>query len=71
MFYGYPEGTLFQADENGNPVGGTGYAAGCWNYVMYVSPQVGSVGLNKFSDAMHGDGLNSMKTQVLVDATCM
>lgn len=49
VFYGYPEGTLFQADENGNPVGGTGYAAGCWNYVMYVSPQVGSVGLNKFT----------------------
>ena len=67
VFYGYPEGTLFQADENGNPVGGTGYAKGCWNYVMYVSPQVGSVGLNKFSDAMHGTGLNSMKTQVLVD----
>ena len=67
VFYGYPEGTLFQADENGNPVGGTGYAAGCWNYVMYVSPQVGSVGLNKFSDAMHGTGLNLMKTQVLVD----
>ena len=67
VFYGYPEGTLFQADENGNPVGGTGYAAGCWNYVMYVSPQVGSVGLNKFTDTMHGDGLNSMKTQVLVD----
>ena len=67
VFYGYPEGTLFQADENGNPVGGTGYAAGCWNYVMYVSPQVGSVGLNKFSDAMHGTGLNNMKTQVLVD----
>ena len=67
VFYGYPEGTLFQADENGNPVGGTGYAAGCWNYVMYVSPQVGSVGLNKFTDAMHGTGLNSMKTQVLVD----
>ena len=67
VFYGYPEGTLFQADENGNPVGGTGYAKGCWNYVMYVSPQVGSVGLNKFSDAMHGTGLNLMKTQVLVD----
>ena len=67
VFYGYPEGTLFQADENGNPVGGTGYAAGCWNYVMYVSPQVGSVGLNKFTDAMHGTGLNLMKTQVLVD----
>lgn len=67
VFYGYPEGTLFQADENGNPVGGTGYAKGCWNYVMYVSPQVASVGLNKFSDAMHGSGLNSMKTQVLVD----
>lgn len=67
VFYGYPEGTLFQADENGNPVGGTGYAAGCWNYVMYVSPQVANVGLNKFTDAMHGTGLNNMKTQVLVD----
>ena len=28
----------------------------CWNYIIYVSPQVGSVGLNKFSDAMHGIG---------------
>ena len=67
VFYGYPEGTMLQADEDGNPTGGTGYAAGCWNYVMYVSPQVASVGLNKFTDAMHGAGLNNMKTQVLVD----
>lgn len=67
VFYGYPEGTMLQADEDGNPTGGTGYAAGCWNYVMYVSPQVANVGLNKFTDAMHGAGLNNMKTQVLVD----
>ena len=67
VLYGYPEGTMLQADEDGNPTGGTGYAAGCWNYVMYVSPQVASVGLNKFTDAMHGAGLNNMKTQVLVD----
>ena len=67
VFYGYPEGTLFQTDENGNPTGETGYAKDCWNYTVYVSPAVGSFGLNKFSDAMHGTSLNSMKTQVLVD----
>lgn len=67
VFYGYPEGTMLQADENGNPTGGTGYAKGCWNYIMYVSPQVGTIGIKKITDAMHGNGLNGMKTQVLVD----
>ena len=67
VFYGYPEGTMLQADENGNPTGGTGYAKGCWNYIMYVSPQVGTIGIKKITDAMHGNGLNGMKTKVLVD----
>ena len=67
VFYGYPEGTLFQTDEDGNPTGKTGYAKTCWNYTVYVSPQVGSFGINKFSDAMQGRGLNGMKTQILVD----
>lgn len=32
-----------------------------------MSPQVASFGINKFSDAMQGGDLNSLKTQVLVD----
>lgn len=67
VFYGYPEGTLFQADEEGNRTGETGYSRNCWNYIVYVSPQVASFGINKFSDAMQGGDLNSLKTQVLVD----
>ena len=42
---GQPEGTLFQADENGEPTGETGYAKGkCWNYAIYVSPAVKQIG---------------------------
>ena len=67
VFYGYPEGTLFQTDENGNPTGETGYAKGCWNYIMYVSPQVGTIGIKKVTDAIHGNGLNGMITKILVD----
>ena len=67
VFYGYPEGTLFQADEKGNRTGATGYSKNCWNYIVYVSPQVGSFGIHKFSDAMQDNGLNGMKTQILVD----
>ena len=67
VFYGYPEGTLFQADEDGNRTGETGYSRNCWNYIVYVSPQVASFGINKFSDAMQAGDLNSLKTQILVD----
>ena len=67
VFYGYPEGTLFQADEDGNRTGETGYSQNCWNYIVYVSPQVGSFGINKFSDAMQAGDLNTLKTQILVD----
>ena len=67
VFYGYPEGTLFQADEDGNRTGETGYSRNCWNYIIYVSPQVASFGINKFTDAMQAGDLNSLKTQILVD----
>ena len=67
VFYGYPEGTLFQTDEDGNPTGKTGYAKTCWNYTVYVSPQVGSFGIEKMMYCMQGKGLNDMKTQILVD----
>ena len=67
VFYGYPEGTLFQTDENGTPTGEIGYAKTCWNYTVYVSPQVGSFGIKKMMYCMQGKGLNDMKTQILVD----
>ena len=67
VFYGQPEGTLFQADESGNRTDAIGYSKNCWNYVAYVSPQVGSFGITKFSDAMQDTGLNAMNTQILVD----
>ena len=67
VFYGYPEGTLFQTDENGTPTGEIGYAKTCWNYTVYVSPQVGSFGIEKMMYCMQGRGLNDMKTQILVD----
>ena len=46
IFNGQPEGTLFQADENGEPTGEVGYARGkCWNYAIYVSPAVKQIGM--------------------------
>ena len=67
VFYGYPEGTLFQTDENGTPTGEIGYAKTCWNYTVYVSPQVGSFGIKKMMYCMQGTGLNGLKTQILVN----
>lgn len=67
IFHGYPEGTLFQTDENGNPTGGTGYAAGCWNYTVYVSPAVGHFGVSYFMNVMGNSGLKTLKSKILVD----
>ena len=67
VFYGYPEGTLFQTDENGNPTGETGYAKGCWNYTVYVSPAVGSFGVSYFMNVMGNSGLKALKSKILVD----
>ena len=54
---GQPEGTLFQADENGEPTGETGYAKGkCWNYAIYVSPAVKQIGPSSKT------GINMSKT---------
>ena len=67
IFYGYPEGTLFQADENGNPTGETGYAKDCWNYTVYVSPAVGHFGVSYFMNVMGNSGLKTLKSKILVD----
>ena len=67
IFYGYPEGTLFQTDENGNPTGETGYAKGCWNYTVYVSPAVGHFGVSYFMNVMGNSGLKTLKSKILVD----
>ena len=67
IFYGYPEGTLFQTDENGNPTGETGYAKGCWNYTVYVSPAVGHFGVSYFMNVMGNSGLKALKSKILVD----
>ena len=67
VFYGYPEGTLFQTDENGNPTGETGYAKGCWNYTVYVSPAVGHFGVSYFMNVMGNSGLKALKSKILVD----
>lgn len=67
IFYGYPEGTLFQTDENGNPTGETGYAKDCWNYTVYVSPAVGHFGVSYFMNVMGNSGLKTLKSKILVD----
>ena len=67
IFHGYPEGTLFQTDENGNPTGETGYAKDCWNYTVYVSPAVGHFGVSYFMNVMGNSGLKTLKSKILVD----
>lgn len=67
VFHGYPEGTLFQTDENGNPTGETGYAKDCWNYTVYVSPAVGHFGVSYFMNVMGNSGLRTLKSKILVD----
>ena len=67
VFYGYPEGTLFQTDENGTPTGEIGYAKTCWNYTVYVSPAVGHFGVSYFMNVMGNSGLKTLKSKILVD----
>ncbi|MFR5994208.1 MAG: hypothetical protein ACLUF9_01490, partial [Oscillospiraceae bacterium] len=57
----------FQTDENGNPTGETGYAKGCWNYTVYVSPAVGHFGVSYFMNVMGNSGLKTLKSKILVD----
>ena len=46
VFHGQPEGTLFQADENGDSTGVVGFdGKTCWSYALYVSPAIKQVGL--------------------------
>ncbi len=51
VFHGQPEGTLFQADENGEPTGEIGFdGKTCWSYALYVSPAVKQIGLASKTD---------------------
>ena len=43
LFYGEPEGTLFQLDDNGQRTGQTGVSENCFNYEVYVSAAIESV----------------------------
>lgn len=47
---GQVEGTLFQADDEGNPTGEVGMSGDCYNYVIYVSNGVETIGINKAAD---------------------
>lgn len=42
-YYGAPEGTLFQLDDNGERTGETGLSQSCFNYEVYVSPSTTAV----------------------------
>lgn len=42
-YYGKPEGTLFQLDDNGSQTGKTGLSDDCFHYAVYVSPTVESI----------------------------
>lgn len=42
-YYGAPEGTLFQLDDNGERTGKTGLSEDCFNYEVYVSATTNSV----------------------------
>lgn len=42
-FFGKPEGTLFQLDENGNRTGAIGLSEDCFNYAVYCSALTDSV----------------------------
>lgn len=44
-YYDYPEGTLLQADAEGNPTGEIGLSATCYSYIIYISPETTSISL--------------------------
>ena len=44
-YYDYPEGTLFQADAEGNLTGEVGLSATCYSYIIYISPETTSISL--------------------------
>ena len=67
IYYGYPEGTIFQADENGNRTGKTGYDKECWNYIIYVSPNIKEFGIKKIIDL--GPGYKQYGGRMSVNGT--
>ena len=44
-YYDYPEGTLFQADAEGNLTGEVGLSSTCYSYIIYISPETTSISL--------------------------
>lgn len=70
-YYGQPEGTLFQLDENGNRTGKTGVSADCLHYEVYVGPQTtavkpgGSSGLKIYQNSFRPNA--NYKTNIYKD----
>ena len=67
VLHDYPEGTLLQADRTGEPTGKIGYSADCWNYVMYVTPTIQSVGVESMMKCMPNSSSSGLKAKILVD----
>ncbi|MDE7307729.1 MAG: bacterial Ig-like domain-containing protein [Lachnospiraceae bacterium] len=70
LFYGEPEGTLFQLDDNGERTGKTGLSEDCFDYEVYISPTTESVkpagtrGIDIFKDSF---SYANCKTSVYID----
>lgn len=63
-YYGYPEGTLFQTDADGNRTGETGFSGTWWNYTVYISPTIAQFGTSKIPDFIFSHGNFNMTVYV-------
>ena len=63
-YYGYPEGTLFQTDADGNRTGETGFSTTWWNYTVYISPTITQFGTSKIRDFIFSHGNFNMTVYV-------
>ena len=63
-YYGYPEGTLFQTDADGNRTGETGFSSTWWNYTVYISPTITQFGTSKIPDFIFSHGNFNMTVYV-------
>ena len=71
VFHGQPEGTLFRADRDGNLTGEVGYEGNCWNYVMYVSPDVTAISPTSSFQAYDKDLRNNSDVKIYVNGELM
>ncbi len=71
-YYGQPEGTLFQLDDDGNRTDKTGVSADCLHYAVYVSPNTtamipaGTKGVEIFKSSFRPMPMN-VHTSVYID----